>query len=325
MRTQEIGGYYIPTQGQDLDYVLNNYYGPVEPIGEGAALPYEPMSDDYYTIQNSFTPHSIIESPRYAPLYRVGPDVGDGTADEFPNPDIYPFSTVCRIVFYTNSGAWVGSGMVIGPRTILTAAHVISGPKNAVIYHVYADFKVRNNQVPSGHRHEIVNIKRTSNLPQWPNTDLALLYTADTVNLESLYGVMGVRQYDLKDLAGMKVQMAGYPGGGHYIRDTGVLTDDSNGTTIENYGNMFYSGVTKEGHYNQPLLRVSMEDSMINVNHNMTSVGGMSGSGIWVNDPDDPEKRYVVGVHAWGWNYAGVNGGKYINKHAFDFIAHNIK
>ncbi|MGE5661666.1 MAG: trypsin-like serine peptidase, partial [Ignavibacteriales bacterium] len=104
----------------------------------------------------------------------------------------YPWGTVCRIV----AGESYGSGVIVGPRHVLTASHVVDWTRNgAGIVEVHRSGRLFVSAVSA------ITIARyytkvTGQMVEWSEVDedYAVLITADRIG--DRFGAFGVRTYD---------------------------------------------------------------------------------------------------------------------------------
>lgn len=210
--------------------------------------------------------------------------------------EIWPYRTVCKVI--ADFGAdyvSVGSGVMVGPSHVLTAAHVVFDAESGG----WADEVI----VIPGYDDGDEPFGRTyaSNLRAWAGYtdfdddewDMALVELSEP--LGDYTGSLGLWAADDSDLKYEIVKSAGYPadladrlGADHMWGALGTV------------------------------LRLS--ENQLQYSHFFDSAEGQSGSGLWIDPAGSGDDYHVVGVHTFGIR-RGLNGGARLTPYRFASVS----
>jgi V8-like Glu-specific endopeptidase len=204
------------------------------------------------------------------------------------NAGLFPWRTIAKLRMRFNGQDYIGSGILIANKYVLTAGHNVYDRTLGG----YADrIEVIPGMTGTFAPYGKAIAKRMRTFSGWTNNessawDMALITLDREIGKST--GYLGYANYDNAQLNRAYVTIAGYP------------FDRDNGTRM-----WFMSGL---------LLRRYPHE----LNYSIDTAGGQSGSGIWrvVNG-----KRYVIGVHAYGVSAnPPYNGGTRIEATKFNAI-----
>jgi V8-like Glu-specific endopeptidase len=120
--------------------------------------------------------------------------VGGHDDREFYSDTRYPWGCVCRIV---RDGRFAGSGVIVGPRHVLTASHVVAWGKSKGVVEVCRDGGNARAITPIVSAMAYTKVESGSNfLTQYDemDEDYAVFITADRIG--ERFGALGVRTYN---------------------------------------------------------------------------------------------------------------------------------
>lgn len=180
-----------------------------------------------------------------------------------------PWRMICALEIDAPAGQYVGTGWLIGPKTLLTAGHCVYGAEMGGWANSIRVVPGRDGtEQPFG---SVVS-KKFSTVKRWvdnqdPDFDYGVIQLPDAVGQRLGWFGLGVRTPD--QLRSARVNISGYPAD----RGGGVEQWFSANTVV---------AVTQR-----------------RVFYSVDTFGGQSGSPVWVQD--DPKKPPVaVGIHAYG-------------------------
>jgi len=181
----------------------------------------------------------------------------------------YPWRAICSLKIKAKDGTnWIGTGFLIGPRTVITAGHVVYMHKHGGWAKSIEVIPGRNgsrkpfNSCTSSHLHSVkgwTKSKKRSN-------DYGAIILPKNCKLGNRVGYFGYANYNFFSLLGLKVNLSGYPG------------DKPRGTQW----------------WHCRRIKLVTPRTLI---YNIDSAGGQSGSPVWKYKNG---KRYVVGIHTNG-------------------------
>lgn len=248
-----------------------------------------------------------------------------GTTDtrtKISDTTVTPFRYICQIVTQTADGSsWVGSGFFIGPRTILTAGHVIWD-------------EGANSKVPNG-KISISPARKGTSKP---------FGTINPVNVITSYAGFSASDYTTQnDYAIIHVgtdysNTIGYFGKGKWAKDTLGSSILSTGTLPLPINQMKVNvcgypgdkgGDLQYSSYNKTF---NFIDSGTVITYLVDTKGGQSGGPVWVKRDASLGGRVIVGIHMargpWANSPTGTvdyNKAVFINNKVLTFIKANLK
>lgn len=185
------------------------------------------------------------------------------------------------------SGNYGGSGILVGPHHILTAAHnVYSNDTKEWAQDISVCLGLNGKAAPFG----TLKVVKAHTFKQWVNEhnksfDIALLVLDRSIGSE--IGWSGLLSLDDESLLKEEVHVTGYPGD---------------------------KGFTKMMTMSQKLKSVEPEQFYYDID----TYGGQSGSGIWINKWGMP---YTIGIHTLGEGILNTgNSGVRLSHHKFEKI-----
>lgn len=195
-------------------------------------------------------------------------------------PEKFPWRMICSLEIQgTSSGAGIGTGWFIGPKTLVTAGHCVFHPSLggwAQEISIYPGRYDLNNTVfpyPKGaHLTKPVVSKRFEAVNGWINTfnpdyDYAVIHLDEPVGEET--GWFSVAVKDEPTLQGSLINISGYPGD-------------------KDLGRRQYFATSKVGLV-----------SPTRIFYEADTYGGQSGSPAWIQASIDADPQ-VVGIHSYG-------------------------
>lgn len=237
---------------------------------------------------SGFAPPRVEESEiRHVDTVLAESVIGSDNRVQVQDTSIFPWRAMCSLEITTKTGArMVGSGTLIGPRTVLTAGHCI-------YIHQYGGFASSIKVTPgqNGHAtpHGSAMATKFYTVTGWTR-DRSREYDYGVIILPTplgdTVGMLGYGHLADGELKNLMVNNAGYP------------ADKPRGTLWWNASQI-----------------ASVSDTQ--VFYTLDTKGGQSGSSIYRFIA--PDQRIIVAVHAYGTGLAdgalgGVNSGIRINK-----------
>ena len=186
----------------------------------------------------------------------------------------YPWRAICSLKIKAKDGTnWIGTGFLIGPRTVITAGHVVYMHKHGGWAKSIEVIPGRNgSSKPYGscktsHFHSVKGwTKKKKRI-----NDYGAIILPKNCKLGNKVGYFGYAKYSFFKLLGLKVNLSGYPG------------DKPSGTQW----------------WHCRKIKLVTARTLV---YNIDTAGGQSGSPVWKYKNG---KRYVVGIH--------TNGSKFGN------------
>ena len=180
-----------------------------------------------------------------------------------------PWRRIVHLMITAGNGRkFLGSGTLVGPRTIITAAHcVYMHSQGGFVREIQCSPGRNGDQKPYG----TTNGSRVWTVRGWtvhrnPDCDYAAIILPRPVSQQDP-GWFGFANLNDIELMSSRLNMSGYPG------------DKPMGT-------QWFHG------------RVAKSVSARRIFYDIDSMGGQSGSPVWLRRPDG--KRYMVGIHTTG-------------------------
>ncbi|WP_299133861.1 trypsin-like serine protease [uncultured Tenacibaculum sp.] len=181
----------------------------------------------------------------------------------------YPWRAICSLKIKAKDGtSWIGTGFLIGPRTVITAGHVVYMHKHGGWAKSIEVIPGRNGaskpfgSCKTSHFHSVkgwTKSKKRSN-------DYGAIILPKNCKFGNKVGYFGYANYNFFSLLGLKVNLSGYPG------------DKPAGTQW----------------WHCRRIKLVTPRTLV---YNIDSAGGQSGSPVWKYKNG---KRYVVGIHTNG-------------------------
>ena len=209
------------------------------------------------------------ETPYEKLLMRAVPNQ-DGRK-RITNTTEWPYLFHSQLSLHFPSGEYGGSGIIVGPHHILTAAHNVYDPhKKEWATSIIAHPALNDSMAPFGSMKAV----KIFTFEDWidkgdSNFDIALITLSSSIGLQT--GWCGLLCLERDDLIQEEVRITGYPGD---------------------------KGFNQMWTMSHVIKRVEPEK----IFYDIDTYGGQSGSGIWINKWGNP---YVIGIHTLG------EGGKY--------------
>jgi V8-like Glu-specific endopeptidase len=203
--------------------------------------------------------------------------------EKIPRPDNWPYSVHGRLFMKMNGENHVGSGTLIGPRFVLTAAHNIYSHDHT------REFDIRDMEFVPGMngfsapwgRIRIVERCYPNEYRTNKKEDYAILVLERDIG--DHIGMFGLKAHNRADVDDKACKIYGYP------------------LSIDNQPPNHHCLWGMEG-------RVKVDNMGDLMYYEIDTSGGQSGSAIWYNEGD---KYYIVGVHVLGSN--NYNAGTFLN------------
>jgi V8-like Glu-specific endopeptidase len=199
----------------------------------------------------------------------------------------YPWRCICSLIITAGDGSrWIGTGWLVGHRTVITAGHV-------VYIHGRGGWVRSIEVIPArdGSTRPFGSCNATSfrSVKGWTSSkkrshDYGAILLPSNCDLGRRLGYFGYANYSLFTLLGMKVNLSGYPG------------DKPAGT---------------QWWHARKIKLVTLRTLIYNID----TAGGQSGSPVWRKKGS---QRYVVGIHTNG--ASSGNSATRITKPVFDNI-----
>jgi V8-like Glu-specific endopeptidase len=216
-----------------------------------------------------------VHHPEKDPLYRVN----------------------AQLMMHFNDGEYGGSGTLVGPHHLITAAHNLYDRKTkAWASKIKVRFSLDGNYLPF----EQQNVVRAYTYKHWVNPlehdsqsfDLALFILDHSIGHETGWHGLCALHRDSLALKG-EVSIAGYPA---EVSETAF--PDQETKHVGEFKKMWWM-MNKDHHHTV----VPMEISPTRVYYQIDTSGGQSGSGIvWLKEK---KQAYVIAVHAYGESAQG--------------------
>lgn len=196
--------------------------------------------------------------------------------------DLYPWRMICALRMHADNGvSTIGTGWLVGPRTIITAGHCV--------YSTYyfggwaSTIEVSPGRNGSELPFETKISTSFSSVDRWvqsedPDFDIGCIHLAEPIG--DTLGWFAAGSITPDELAGYQVNVSGYP------------SDRGNGT--EQY------------HHRNQVLHVTDR----RVFYDVDTFGGQSGAPVWIHE-EVGAPPIVIGIHAYG--VGGSPGGLQAN------------
>ncbi|WP_139062421.1 trypsin-like serine peptidase [Aquimarina megaterium] len=183
----------------------------------------------------------------------------------------YPWRAICSLRIKAKDGTnWIGTGFLIGPRTVITAGHVVYMHKHGGWAKSIEVIPGRNGgkkpygSCKSSHFHSVKGWTKSKKRSH----DYGAIILPKNCKYGNKVGYFGYGNYGFFDLLGLKVNLSGYPG------------DKPAGTQW----------------WHARKIKAVTSRTLV---YNIDTAGGQSGSPVWRIKNG---KRYAVGIHTNGYS-----------------------
>lgn len=254
-----------------------------EPLNLECVLPSIPPSEEGMTCQIS--PDLNLRSPSKPIFKELAPSSTEHITIE--NPTVWPYSVHGRLLTSCQGHTYIGSGILIGPQLVLTAAQNV--------YKRYSNREVDKNSMkflpgmngsycPFG-LVEVVEIYYPKRFVNTGKDDYALIVLKKSIG--DATGYYGVKEFERDELEGKIGYMYGYEACiSNRDYKFQCLWQTSGAIEIDSYRDM--------------------------IHHRLDTSEGQSGSGLFIIQDD---KYYVVGIHIHSSNRVNIsNQAVYLNQ-----------
>lgn len=222
-------------------------------------------------------------------LTERGPEVVIGEDDRvrINNTTTYPWRTICSLLITAKDGSrWIGTGWLVGPRTVITAGHVVYIHNRGGWVKSIEVIPGRNGASRPYGSCVATNFRSVKG---WTKNnkrshDYGAIILPKDCRFGDRVGYFGYANLNLTSLLNLKVNLSGYPGD----KETGTQWWHARRVKLVTARTLVY---------------------------NIDTAGGQSGSPVWrLKDG----KRHVVGIHTNG--ASSGNSATRITKPVFDNI-----
>ncbi len=197
--------------------------------------------------------------------------IGVDERERILETDLQPWRMICALKMYSNSGgSAIGTGWLVGPRTIITAGHCVH---HAGFFGGWADrIEISAGRDGSEFPFGTVNATRFTSVDKWiedadPDFDIGCIHLEEP--LGDTVGWFSIASLTAKELVSHMVNVSGYPG------DRG-------------YG-------TEQYFHKNRVLNVGDR----RVFYDIDTAGGQSGAPVWIHE-EKGAPPLVIGIHAYG-------------------------
>ena len=215
-------------------------------------------------------------------------------------------SAVVKIIVTKNSGTGYGTGFIVGPHTIATAAHVLDDPSRYMgigrIDHIYSfntDGSLRTDTITPLEMHLPSKYTSPSNNEE-DYYDYALIKVQEDL---SNYPFFEFGVYDYMSDRDITAQITGFPAVVNNINVNNVSTS-----------HVMYTGTN-----------TVLSSDGGKINHNIDTSPGNSGGPLYITEYYDNKVRYIaIGIHNLGdYDNNGTNHSVQINTDIIKFFNYN--
>ncbi len=239
--------------------------------------------------------------------------IGRDNRTRVTDTDMSPWRMICSIRVTRGELTNVGTGFMIGPRTLLTAGHVLVSPDNPHLPTRVQVIPGLNGEAMPYRSHQAA---RFTVHPKWsaafsPACDVALIHLGE--NLGDHIGWFRVDARAPSDMIGHWVHVTGYPGEKKEARGQSASTP-------------LLRQAAQLWHHAAPIERFDVG----RVFYRVDTTEGQSGAPIYVLDEDrNHATPTAVGIHAYGTrgtpgSRPPANSGVWFSPAILEFIAKNL-
>ncbi|WP_440948148.1 trypsin-like serine peptidase [Methanosarcina sp. T3] len=280
-----------PITESELEFGLKEGYD--EKILEMDREDVEALEDETYLLDAwyaEFADPATVAMVRQQPnLSRTTAEVVIGQDDrvQITNTTAFPWRAVCSLKITAKDGSrWIGTGWLVGPRTVITAGHVVYMHSRGGWARSIEVIPGRNGSVrpyescTSSYFHSVKGWTKKKKRSH----DYGAIILPSSCQYGTRLGYFGYANLNRSSLKGLKVNLSGYPG------------DKPSGTQWWHARRIKWVTVRT-------------------IVYNIDTAGGQSGSPVWWLTNG---KRYAVGIHTNG--SPSGNSATRITKPVFDNI-----
>ncbi|MCI5210198.1 MAG: hypothetical protein D3910_15700, partial [Candidatus Electrothrix sp. ATG2] len=222
--------------------------------------------------------YAEFAEPTTIALARQQPNLTQQTAEvvigkddriQITNTKAYPWRTICSLIITARDGSrWIGTGWLVGPRTVITAGHVVYMHKRGGWARSIDVIPGRNGSdrpygtCPSSNFHSVKGWTKNKKRSH----DYGAIILPKSCPYGNQLGYFGYANLGYFSLLGLKVNLSGYPG------------DKPSGTQW----------------WHARRIKWVTPRTLV---YNIDTAGGQSGSPVWRLKGG---KRHVVGIHTNG-------------------------
>ena len=267
----------------------------------------------HYSVYNAIT-GSFMQGSEYDIPCGTVYDNGDSTNDVIGDTDerIMDFtkSGVVKIVVSNDTGTHLGTGFIVGPHAIATAAHMIDDNRYrraASIEHIYSfnsNGTLRTNAITPLEIHKSSLFTSTNKLQEY--YDYALITVQEDL---SSYPIFELGVYDSMLDKDVTATITGFPG---------LIKDNSTGEEVRvNNGVDLHTMYSGNG--------VVLSSNGFKITHSIDTSNGNSGGPLYITERYKDTVKYVAfGIHNLGVEYGGTyNHAVQINSDIIKFYKNN--
>jgi glutamyl endopeptidase len=215
--------------------------------------------------------------------------IGQDTRVRINDTSVAPFKYVCQIRIGTDFERPInsGTGFVIGPRTVLTAAHVVFGYDVGKIWVIPARNSLAKKPNPFGIYAATDYILSKNNYKpaedDSTSNDYAIIHLHEDISLENInYGHWGLKPNSTDQIGSSFLTSKYLP------EDVGIQKINICGYPKDKGGNMQYLSYNKTLRFNKEKTELYYLNDIIE---------GTSGSPIWIRRSPDNGGRVLVGIN----------------------------
>ncbi|MEO1420451.1 MAG: trypsin-like serine protease [Pseudomonadota bacterium] len=211
--------------------------------------------------------------------------------------ELVPWRMICSLTVHSSTDSYVGTGVLISPQAVLTAAHNLYALQDLGGWARAVDVSPGRDGPDTPFRTQ--RAVRFSVLHRWleaedREADLGVIHLADPFDPHpGHFGVAALRRDTLLERA---INIAGYP---HELERR-----QPNGRLIRPLGRFLY-------HHRDAVQDVSET----RIFYGVDTSGGNSGSPAWIQETKD-SPPVLVGIHAYGYSFGESGAGRFFNSAA---------
>lgn len=211
--------------------------------------------------------------------------------------ELAPWRMICSLAIHSANASYVGTGVLISPRVVLTAAHNLYASQDLGGWARAVDVSPGRDGPDTPFRTQ--RAVRFSVLHRWLETedreaDLGVIHLEDPFDPHP--GHFGVAALSRDELLGRAINIAGYP--------YELQSRHPDGRLIRPLGKFLYHHVD------------AVQDvSPTRIFYGVDTSGGNSGSPAWIHQGEG-SPPVLVGIHAYGFSNVEPGAGRFFNSAA---------